>query len=45
VIETRIKLPISQRWAEGNAFVADVRDGRLEIEVSEASYSTLAATA
>jgi ATP-dependent Clp protease ATP-binding subunit ClpA len=45
IIESRIKLPISQRWAEGNAFVAKVRDGRLEIEVSEANYSTLAATA
>jgi ATP-dependent Clp protease ATP-binding subunit ClpA len=45
VIESRIKLPISQRWTEGHGFVADVRDGRLEIEVSEAGYSTLAATA
>jgi ATP-dependent Clp protease ATP-binding subunit ClpA len=45
VIEGRIKLPISQRWTEGTAFVADVCDGRLEIEVSEAGYSALAATA
>jgi ATP-dependent Clp protease ATP-binding subunit ClpA len=45
VIETRIKLPISQRWAEGTAFVATVQDGRLEIEVSESSYAALAATA
>ena len=33
VIEDRIKLPISQLWAEGHAFVADVRDGQVEIEV------------
>jgi ATP-dependent Clp protease ATP-binding subunit ClpC len=45
VIETRIKLPISQRWAEGTAFLATVQGGRLEIEVSESSYSSLAATA
>jgi ATP-dependent Clp protease ATP-binding subunit ClpA len=36
-IEDRVKLPISQRWTEGRAFVADVKDGRVEIEVSEAS--------
>jgi ATP-dependent Clp protease ATP-binding subunit ClpA len=45
VIESRVKLPISQRWTEGSAFVADVRDGQLEIEVSQADYSALAATA
>jgi ATP-dependent Clp protease ATP-binding subunit ClpA len=45
VIESRIKLPISQRWAEGTAFVATVQDGRLEIDVSESGYSALAATA
>ena len=46
VIETRIKLPISQRWTEGTAFVATVADGKLEIEVtSPAGYSALAATA
>ena len=33
VIENRIKLPISQRWTEGTAFTADVREGKLEIEV------------
>jgi ATP-dependent Clp protease ATP-binding subunit ClpA len=33
-IEERIKLPISQRWTEGSVFTADVRDGRIEIDVS-----------
>jgi len=47
VIESRIKLPISQRWAEGKTFVADVVDGHLEIQVSDAAgqYPALAATA
>jgi ATP-dependent Clp protease ATP-binding subunit ClpC len=46
VIESKIKLPISQRWAEGTAFLADVQDGRLEIQVTAApGYSALAATA
>ena len=47
VIENRIKLPISQRWSEGEEFTADVREGRVEIEVSRAngSYSQLAAIA
>jgi ATP-dependent Clp protease ATP-binding subunit ClpC len=46
VIENRIKLPISQRWAEGQRFVAEVRDGNLEIVVSEANGRyALAATA
>jgi ATP-dependent Clp protease ATP-binding subunit ClpA len=46
-IETAIKLPISQRWTEGASFVADVKDGRVEIEVSDAPgrYPALAATA
>ena len=35
VIETRIKLPISQRWTEGDEFTADVREGHVEIEVSQ----------
>ena len=35
-IEERIKLPISQRWLEGEIFTADARDGRLEVEVSSA---------
>ena len=47
VIENAIKMPISQRWAEGQAFVADVRDGHVEVEVVEArgGYPALAATA
>jgi ATP-dependent Clp protease ATP-binding subunit ClpA len=43
-IEDRIKLPISQRWTEGTAFTAEVRDGTIEIEVSP-SVAALAATA
>jgi ATP-dependent Clp protease ATP-binding subunit ClpA len=39
VIENRIKLPISQRFAEGTAFTAEVRDGKLEIEISNAAGS------
>jgi ATP-dependent Clp protease ATP-binding subunit ClpC len=47
VIEDRIKLPISQHWAEGQAFIADVRDERVEIEVvpSGNGLASLAATA
>jgi ATP-dependent Clp protease ATP-binding subunit ClpA len=46
VIETRIKLPISQRWAEGEEFTAAVRDGRVEIDVTRVAGSyALAATA
>jgi ATP-dependent Clp protease ATP-binding subunit ClpA len=46
VIESRIKLPISQRWTEGRGFTATVRDGKLEIEVtSESARFALAATA
>jgi ATP-dependent Clp protease ATP-binding subunit ClpC len=46
-IEDRIKLPISQHWAEGDMFTADVVDGRVEVTVSSAggSYAALAATA
>ena len=47
-IEDRIKLPISQRWTDGDEFTADVRDGRVEIEVARAEaprYQGLAATA
>ena len=36
-IEERIKLPISQRWNEGEAFTAELRDGRVEIAVANAS--------
>jgi ATP-dependent Clp protease ATP-binding subunit ClpA len=47
VIEERIKLPISQNWTAGDVFTAEVRDGRLQIDVSSAggAYSELAATA
>jgi len=47
-IEDRIKLPISQRWTEGDVFTVDANDGRIEIEVSRAAggaYQGLAATA
>jgi ATP-dependent Clp protease ATP-binding subunit ClpA len=47
LIENRIKMPISQHWAEGQAFVADVKDGQVEVEIVEArgGYPALAATA
>ncbi|HYT76334.1 MAG TPA: ATP-dependent Clp protease ATP-binding subunit [Vicinamibacterales bacterium] len=47
VIESRIKLPISQRWTEGKTFVADVVDGQFDIQVVDArsEYPALAATA
>jgi hypothetical protein len=47
VIETRIKLPISQRWTEGEEYVAEVHEGRVEIEVNRATglIAGLAATA
>jgi ATP-dependent Clp protease ATP-binding subunit ClpA len=46
VIESRIKLPISQRWTEGQAFTATVRDGKVEIDItSESGRFALAATA
>jgi ATP-dependent Clp protease ATP-binding subunit ClpA len=47
IIEQRIKLPISQRWSEGQEFSAEVREGRVEIEVSRAAsgFAELAATA
>src|SRR6188474_2601549 len=47
VIETAIKLPISQRWTEGTAFAAEVSDGKVEIQVVDAhgTYPALAATA
>jgi ATP-dependent Clp protease ATP-binding subunit ClpA len=47
-IEERIKLPISQQWSQGQAFTAEVRDGRVEVEVAPASaggISELAAIA
>ena len=47
IIEERIKLPISQRWSEGSRFLAEVRDGRLAIEVAPdpSAMAALAATA
>jgi ATP-dependent Clp protease ATP-binding subunit ClpA len=45
VIESRIKLPISQRWTEGSAYVAEVHDGRVEIDVNAAGGLALAAIA
>ena len=47
VIESRIKLPISQRWTEGVSFTVDLQDGQIEIQVSKAEgqYPALAATA
>jgi len=47
VIETAIKLPISQRWAEGGDFRAEVCDGRVEIDVVPAKpkFAGLAAIA
>src|SRR4051812_12305962 len=47
VIEAKIKLPISQRWTEGLVFVADVTEGRVEINVvsEQAGYDELAAIA
>jgi ATP-dependent Clp protease ATP-binding subunit ClpA len=46
-IDERIKLPISQRWTEGTVFAAELRDGRIEIEVTSESgqISELAAIA
>jgi ATP-dependent Clp protease ATP-binding subunit ClpA len=46
VIESKVKLPISQRWNEGQQFTADVRDGKIEIDVTnQAGRYALAATA
>jgi ATP-dependent Clp protease ATP-binding subunit ClpA len=47
VIETKLKMPISQRWTEGTVFAADVADGKVEITVvnEQAGYDELAATA
>jgi ATP-dependent Clp protease ATP-binding subunit ClpA len=48
VIESAIKLPISQRWTEGKSFAADVDEqGHVAIQVSDAPgrYPALAATA
>jgi hypothetical protein len=41
-----LKLPISQRWNEGNHFTAELRDGKIEVEVTRAARVLgLAATA
>jgi ATP-dependent Clp protease ATP-binding subunit ClpA len=46
VIETKVKLPISQRWSEGERFTADVRDGQFTIDVTrKQGRFELAATA
>jgi ATP-dependent Clp protease ATP-binding subunit ClpA len=45
-IEERVKLPISQRWTEGTLFTADVKDGQVQIDVSnDTGQYALAATA
>jgi ATP-dependent Clp protease ATP-binding subunit ClpC len=47
-IEDRIKLPISQRWTEGQAFTVQLQDGHIAIDVSRTeggAFSELAATA
>jgi ATP-dependent Clp protease ATP-binding subunit ClpA len=45
-IEERLKLPISQRWAEGAHFVATAVDGKIQIDVTkESGPYALAATA
>ena len=46
VIESKVKLPISQRWSEGERFTADVRDGQFTIDVTrKQGRFELAATA
>ncbi len=46
VVESRIKLPISQRWTEGRAFEANVREGKIEIDVvQDMGHLTLVASA
>ncbi len=47
VIDKRIKLPISQRWTEGEDFGVDVREGQIEVTVSRGAgqFARLAATA
>ena len=47
-IEDRIKLPVSQRWTEGEVFTFNLRDGHIALEVTRSeggAYSELAATA
>src|SRR5262249_15528049 len=46
VIESRIKLPISQRWTEGEHYTVMLRDGQIEVVIHRASSECpLAATA
>ena len=45
VIEDRLKMPISQRWTEGTHFVVNVRDGKIQIDISNDRGYRLAATA
>ena len=45
VIEDRIKLPISHLWTQGHAFVADVREGQVELEVEPATGGMAAGSA
>ena len=47
-IEDRIKLPVSQRWTEGETFTFDLKDGHIALAVSGregGAYSELAAIA
>jgi ATP-dependent Clp protease ATP-binding subunit ClpA len=39
-IESRIKVPISQRWNDGLTFTADVENGHIEIDVVPAMAAT-----
>jgi ATP-dependent Clp protease ATP-binding subunit ClpC len=45
VIDSRIKLPISQRWTEGTEFTAELKGGRIEIVTSPNGFGELAAIA
>ncbi|MEO5895957.1 MAG: ATP-dependent Clp protease ATP-binding subunit [Vicinamibacterales bacterium] len=46
LIESKIKLPISQHWTDGTVFTANMRDGKMEVDVTrEAGRYQLAATA
>jgi ATP-dependent Clp protease ATP-binding subunit ClpA len=47
VIESRIKLPVSQRWTDGDDFCVDVKEEELQVNVCGAGgrFATLAATA
>ncbi|CAN5825261.1 ATP-dependent Clp protease ATP-binding subunit [soil metagenome] len=46
LIESKIKLPISQHWTDGTVFTANMRDGKMEVDVTrETGRYELAATA